>query len=745
MALFLCFGDAAAAAGGAGGTIGVWKNYTSMRDVRAAALTGDTLWVATGGGAFRYIIADTLYTLFANTEGLSSNDLTAVEVDPDGDVWFGSSTGAIDVYSPRDRSWRRILDISLSSQPMKGVRSFLSTGDTILIGTDFGMSIFIRSRWEFKDTYLKIGPLPAQVPVTTIALIRDTVWVGTLQGLAMAPFHRPLNSPSSWTGFRQSDGLPSNAVQDISDSPFGVCVATSQGAAVLSGALWSGLVPSLQGVDVVRLVNSNEGLFAALRTGSVYLVSPARQAAPFAQNLPSAPTALLIDRAGSVFVGLQGNGISFYPAGQGARTILPNGPTSNLFTSLAVNANGTLWVATGFNGRGTGFFGFDGTKWNSYTVQQYPQLGTNDYYRAAVGAKGSMWFSSWGTGVAMLDSHGGLHVFTSANAGFVGIPDDPKFVVIGGVASDDRGNTWMTVRTAADGNAIAVFTPDSTWKFFRNGYNSSLTLLTKLVIDPYGTKWIISEDPQRPGLLYFNDRGTLDNQSDDIWGFLTTDDGLVSNSIRVIAVDRLGDIWVGTDLGLNHIVNPTNPTAQGAISPYVPLRGVLVSSIAVDALNNKWVSTPDGVVQLSSDGTDAVQYTSASTNGKLIGGTVGDIAVDASTGTVYIGTDQGLSTLTTIAVAPVASASSLVLSPNPFRVPSDGNVTIDGLAAESSVKILTSDGLVVNEFDTPGGRIALWDGRDENGNAVPTGVYFIIAYTRDGAQVAKGKLAVIRK
>ena len=46
--------------------------------------------------------------------------------------------------------------------------------------------------------------------------------------------------------------------------------------------------------------------------------------------------------------------------------------------------------------------------------------------------------------------------------------------------------------------------------------------------------------------------------------------------------------------------------------------------------------------------------------------------------------------------------------------------------------------------DTPGGKIAKWNGSDKNGNNVPSGVYMVVAYNKDGSKVGVGKVVVIR-
>jgi hypothetical protein len=110
-----------------------------------------------------------------------------------------------------------------------------------------------------------------------------------------------------------------------------------------------------------------------------------------------------------------------------------------------------------------------------------------------------------------------------------------------------------------------------------------------------------------------------------------------------------------------------------------------------------------------------------------------------------MGTENGLSTLTTSAVTPSLSYSEITLSPNPMYIPGSNTLTIDGLVRSSSIKILSMSGKVVKEFICPCGRIGFWDGKDEEGNYVATGIYLVVAYADNGNTTATGKLAVIRK
>jgi hypothetical protein len=228
------------------------------------------------------------------------------------------------------------------------------------------------------------------------------------------------------------------------------------------------------------------------------------------------------------------------------------------------------------------------------------------------------------------------------------------------------------------------------------------------------------------------------------WGKLTTDDGLTSNKVWSEAVDRDGALWVGTDQGISIIFDPANPRSSMAI--YHPIPDQIIQGIVVDPLNNKWIATKQGVFVYSADGTSILNhYTVETTNGKLLDDDVASISINSNTGTVYFGSEKGLSSLTTASVSPVRSFGDLSISPNPFYLPSRIQLTVDGLAENSTLKILSIDGSLIKEIQTPGGRVGFWDGTDTQGRLVATAVYLVVAYADDGSKVATGKVAVIRR
>jgi len=337
------------------------------------------------------------------------------------------------------------------------------------------------------------------------------------------------------------------------------------------------------------------------------------------------------------------------------------------------------------------------------------------------------------------------------NVGMVGLPVNPDFIVVTDVVCDPLGNEWMSVNQSQSGNILAVRHADGQWTTHELRFGAArvntlffnIFLDRFLAVDARGNLWGGSRDLTYKGAFTLGNLGAVNGT---ISSLITEQDGLPSNEMTTIVVDRDNDVWVGTEKGIGIILDPNDPERPGAIALYKPLNGLVVNTIAVDALNRKWVGTPDGIIVLSADGIQVVEsYTVASTEGKLISDDVRSIAIDSRTGTVYIGTLKGLSSLTTVAADPKPEFDQLTISPNPYLLPATGELLIDGLVENSTVKILSIDGSLIREIPSPGGRVGFWDGNDRNGNAVASGIYLVVAYSPDGGKVATGKVAVVRR
>lgn len=737
------------------GGVGTWKNFTSMKDVRGVTRQGTTYWAATDGGLFGWNSANDSYRLFTNAEGLQSTNLTAVGIDGQDAIWTGTSTGIIHIYSQQHDTWRYISDIANTNQTNKRINSFTILGDTVFVCTDFGLSVFRIGRFEFGDTYSRFGTLQGnvRVSVSSAVIFNDSLWVAvsdgqTISRVAVASLATPnLLPPESWS--LQVVGSPSVIPRQLAVFNGRLYAATSAGLYGYVSGNWNS-VSALAGQNTVAL-NSSPTLLNACTSTNVYSVDPQENVVQVGGGLPFSANQITASSSGQPVVASKDGGLLAFDTTWTSHS--PNGPNSNLFLSVAVNTDGTVWAASGFSGNGKGLYRYNGRDWKSFTTQNSP-LPTNDYYRVSIGCNGSVWASAYGWGIAEIP-HGMDSISSSriygTNVGMVGIPTAQDYIVTSTVACDGFGNTWMTVVAAANKRILVVRKADGTWATYPASLNGVpfSTFMDRqadrcLAIDAYGSLWSCVRQDEFLGAVTMGNRGAIGDST--IAYHLTANDGLPSNGVTEIVVDFDGQVWIGTDRGICIVLDPSNPRRTGGIAGYVPLRGTVINCIAIDALNQKWIGTPDGVIVLSSDGTQQVGlYTVASTNGKLIDNDVKSIAIDGNTGTVYFGTLSGLASLTTVAATPKQAFDKLDVSPNPFIVPGVSQATIDGLVENTTLKILSVDGRLVRQIKSPGGRIGFWDGKDEEGKFVASGVYLIIASSDKDERVAKGKIAVIRR
>jgi hypothetical protein len=738
---------------------GVWKSYTSKRNVRSvAADNSGTVWAATSGGVFSYRPADSSLTQLTTSEGLRSIDCTSLFSGSDGTVWIGTSEGYVHRYIPSRNSWLYITDIFLQSDPQKRINRLQQSGDTLVISSEIGLLFYSTSRQEFAGTFRRFGPAPGQITgtVTGFAEANGRFWVATRSGIASTAVTNPNPAaPESWSVTSVAQGLPSNLVHALVVSGDTLFAATAAGLCRYDGSAWS-VVAGTEGREIVDCSSIAGGTFSFLTASALWRYTVGAVQAPAVDLAGYQCTSC----AGDGVIGTASAGL-LRAIGTSVTGVIPSGPVSNSFVSVGVDARGVLWAGTG-SANGAGIMTFDGKAWGSITAQSEPRLLGNDYYKVNIGRDNSKWISSWGSGVAIFDDGGSLvKVLNTSN----GIPmtensgGNPVFCVVGAAVPDADGVTWILNRAAPDNIAVMQFRPDSTLDssvtFFRNMLNP-ITILTDLVIDYNGTKWFANSGRFEPvaaqQLYFYNGQYALPGTTSG-WGVMDVSSGLTSKNVWSLAVDRDGELWIGTDAGVSIIYNVGAPASS--IVAYHPLRDQVIQCIVVDALNNKWIGTRQGAFELSADGTSILnRYTVENTDGKLLSDDVASIAIDGKTGRVYFGTEKGLSTLSTLAISPRSDFSGLAISPNPLYIPSAAPATvadtIDGLVEYSSIKILSVDGTLVCELPahsdaSPGGRVAVWDGRNQRGEFVATGVYVIVAASDDGSKIATGKIAVIRR
>lgn len=716
-------------------SIDQWEIYSDMKNINAIIPATDGIWAATSGGAFNYNLNKGSFIKLTKANKLKSQVLTSINIDNYGKIWLGSFEGYIISYDMINNNVKNIIDIYKSDKTQKQVNHLFAKNDTIFASTDFGLVLINSQNYFLYDTFLKLGDFPAESKVVS-SFKTSIIYVCSVYGVAVQKLGTiNLSAPESWRTYRIGTDINAASVKKITLWNKKILLATDNGIFSLENDNWKEFL--LQGYNIIDIYNDGNKLLI-VTPNSIYKYENNILEKIFEDFSKLFTTVVTKDN--KIFVG-SNKGLIELTDGL-VKELYPEGPAGNLFINLSVDGSGNLWVATGKDGAGIGFMKFDGTKWSLYNKQNYPQLPSNDYYNVYADQNNTVYLANWGNGITIFKDNS-IEVYKKENSPLVGIPKDTNFIAVPDIKIDSKGNVWLLNLSAANRRYLSVLTKDKKWYsyLFTNPVLTENDEVIKLVIDQYDTKWFILFQGRR-GLYYFNENGTFENLNDDKMGYISSSNGLITDEVTALTVDKRGQLWIGTSQGMNFIPDPSNPKVSEIIIP--ALRSQSISCIAVDALDLKWVGTNKGIFVLSSDGLQLLaNYTSQ--NSPLPSDDIRSIAIDEINGRVYIGTDYGLAMIQTSSVKPLDNFNELFIYPNPFIIGENNIITIDGLIANTSIKIIDISGNLIKNIKTPGGRIATWDGKDNNGNYVASGIYLIIAYDEEANNVALGKIAVIRK
>lgn len=343
-----------------------------------------------------------------------------------------------------------------------------------------------------------------------------------------------------------------------------------------------------------------------------------------------------------------------------------------------------------------------------------------------------------------------------------------EYELITGVKFDKEGNLWM-LNSQAPTQSLIEFTKDKQWishqlpdlmKLDDAGFtNKSLGLLGNMLIDSRGLLWFVNNHWIVPSLYCYQfSEDNSEERLNAFTSFVNEDGTEVSvGAVRCAAEDKDGNIWIGTSAG-PLLLDPNQITASAPTFTQVKvprndgtnyadylLSGIDVSCIAVDGANRKWFGTKkNGIYLISEDNLSEIHHFTT-LNSPLLSNGIESIAINEKTGEVFIGTDKGLCSYMSDSSTPNESMTSdnVWAYPNPVKPDYTGLITIVGLSQNADVKILTSNGRIVNEGKSNGGTYT-WNGCDANGKKVASGIYIVATATNDVEKGTVCKIAIIK-
>jgi len=336
---------------------------------------------------------------------------------------------------------------------------------------------------------------------------------------------------------------------------------------------------------------------------------------------------------------------------------------------------------------------------------------------------------------------------------------DKHYTLILTIKFDKEGNLWV-FDSQAESQSLLKYTTDGKWESYHKqdliSVDRSMGLMRSAMIDSRGLLWFVNTHWGEPSFYCY------DIAADELYSyksFINEDETTLSpTAVRCIAEDKSGNIWVGTDIGPFYLASSdvkSDPTTVRMEQVKVPrndgtnladylLADVDITTIAVDGAGRKWFGTNGAGAYLISEDNYVQEHYFTSQNSLLLSDGIEHIAINDQTGEVFFGTFNGLCSYMSDATetADEMTKETVWAYPNPVRPDYTGLITITGLTYNADVKICTSNGTLVQEGRSRGG-IFTWDGCDQKGRRVASGVYMVQTATSEGSKGTVCKIAIV--
>lgn len=760
--------------------VGEWQIYSSILNARQQVYSDGRLFVATNGGVLEYDHLTGEIEVWDINNGLINSNIAAIDIEGRW-LWLGGDApdGLIQLANLDDGTVSSIrLDlgeiIRIVARPDGGMVAFQD-------GQKIGL---VELRWngegyEFFDIYRNFPQSPAVI--RDLDMEGDSVFVLTEKGVIGNNIRLAnLKDPSTW-----DEVAPIDIIQYHVDST-GHYMVVADGIYARENSQWR-LIRSGNLTATRQFTRRSDGEFlvAISNYGLIYNLDGSVKALP--RQGGQVTSFVDAPELGGGFIAMRNHGLIFYDYPTGTISpLLPNTMAGPSYSAIRKLSNGDLiaagtWGLTRFNGKSwynivpglslsqkvledrvngsslveeSDQFLADTLVFRGKQVWNLLELPDGDIL---MGFRGN---PVEGVGIMRLDLDDvAAHEDFDTTDGIIDALAD-GFMTVRHLVEDDAGNIWVTIPFGQITlNPIAVYKPDGQWSHFSLAETGGALTRgpTEIAFDSLGRVWIANEvnGPSITGGISVLDyNGTLDDHSDDEWTILSAKlEADHSNSVWSIVIDHTNVLWAVTPNGIMGYNILPGPTLEPALGFGMLLGDVPFgegSKIRVDVENNKWITTPgDGLWVLLNNTTfwpSVDGFTTA--NSPLPSDEILDIYLDDKEGKAYLATSLGIAVLRIPFKETVKTYSGMRIFPSPFRIPADRPMIVDGIRQGSTVKIFTASGGLVRELKGSGiymdGYQARWDGRNDAGEFVGSGVYLVAAFLPAG-ESGLAKVAVIRR
>jgi hypothetical protein len=752
--------------------IGSWEMHSTYQNGLAIAKSNNKVYSASSNAIYSYNTIDNSIERLSKTNGLSNIDITTIlYVNKHKCLIVAYLNGTFDmvfdnknIYTVEDIYRANIIG-------NKKINNLRYLDEYLYISTAFGVVVYDINKKETKETiYFSEN---SAVESYDIQLFNDTFYIASSEGVFFAAKSSSfINHHASWKKDEFFNERPNTNLIEVFNNKLYVnfnqdniydadtlYVKTSNG--------WS-KITQLIGLANNHFNSQNDLISVAHNDGVIVydsLWNKVKHIYQHTNEVKIAPAATFFDENDKdvLWIVDRREGLVKNTKIWISEFIKQTGPYKRNAQQMDI-VNNKLWVASGMrvgsqwqnDFRLDGFYSYENGEWKNFNNKNTQGIDALfDFIALDIDPtdKEHLFLASLGGGVIEFQDGKVVNHFQEQNSSLemVSIPSSGWYWIgITDVKFDNNGNLW--VANSSVNNLLSVYTASSkTWVGY-NIKNIANDIITGAIL-PIGDNQIWMMFPKSKGIMMYNHNGTLGNLSDDTYLKLTTANGLPSNTIYSMAEDLNGSVWIGTDKGIavvsnaNAIFNNGNVSAsqilieQDGYNEYL-MENEIVTSIAVDGNNRKWLGTStSGVYLLNESGTEELLKFNTK-NSPLPSNTITDIKINHINGEVFFATEKGIVSYRGTATAGSVDFNNINVFPNPVKENYFGPVAINGLTENANVKITDIAGNLVFETTALGGQ-AIWYANDNNNQRVSTGVYLVFVTSSDGFVSEVTKILVV--
>ena len=744
--------------------IGEWKLYPSYHNATYCQMAGDKLYILASGALYSYNKSDNEMRLYDKINTLSDIDITHIaycnEIKA---LVIIYSNANIDVLYDNEEIYN-LSDFKNKILPDKKINNITIQGATAYLSTVFGVVDIDLENLEFRNTY------NTGLDTQYTYIFNGRLYTATKSGLYYCETSKNMLDKSNW------EKVNNSVIKTIRELNGKLYCLTEEGkfAEIITQS------------NTLRVVDGNDNYSYFYQDGDNLIAVSSKRIVELTSNgsnkicdLDKKYNFILKDKdtfwCCSGYDGVVESFVENKTIKAKSEPLLPNSPIRNYCEFMKFTSDDKLLVAGGnLNYFDVTFY--DGTlmeyDYNNYKWINLPE----DTIKKATGLRyvnicsvdedptepGHYFASSFGYGLYEFRDGKFVKHYSFNNSSLESaVPNNKAYVRVSSVKFDEEGNLWCINTTNVD-NIVKILKKDGEWVSLNYKDIEYKETMVHPYIDSRGWLWIVSLQSET-GIFCAKLNGTPFDTSDDeskIWLHkFTNQDGVSYDIYQVYALteDHNGSIWVGTNTGVFVIDNPKEFFKEGTFKQIkVPrndgtgladylLSGTYIKSIEVDGANRKWIGTNDnGVYLISADGLETIHHFTTE-NSQLPSDCIESIAINGKSGEIFIGTDKGIASYMSDATRPEEKLenSNIYAYPNPVKADYSGNISIVGLTHDCNVKIVDANGFLINEGNSNGGMYS-WNGRNQRGEKVASGVYYVLTYDSFGNEGVATKILVTR-